>query len=115
MNASKLNQTSLEGFHFYKYKSNIKQEISENNNISKIKEENSDVPTCESSDTNDYSIRKTYRSKKFKNEEKERKGIEKCKLYNKIKNNKISGDENLCRRKIGVRKFYKQKNLEENK
>ena len=118
-NSSKLNQTSLEGYHFYKHKSNIKQEISENNNISKIKEENSDVPTCESSDTklplNDYSIRKTYRSKKFKNEEKERKGIEKCKLYNKIKNNKISGDENLCRRKIGVRKFYKQKNLEENK
>jgi hypothetical protein len=43
------------------------------------------------------------------------KKIEKSKLYNKIKNTKISMDENPCIRKIGVRKFYKQKNLEENK
>ena len=117
-NSSKLNQSSLEGFHFYKQKPSIKQEISEINNISKIKEENSDIPTCESSDSkplNDFSIRKTYRNKKLKNEEKERKGFEKNKLYNKIKNTKISSEHNPCCRKIGVRKFYKQKNLEENK
>ena len=117
--ASKLNQTSFEEFHFYRHKPNIKQEISENNNISKIKEENSDIPTCESSDPklplNDFSIRKSYHYKKLKNEEKENKKIEKSKLYNKIKNTKISMDENPCIRKIGVRKFYKQKNLEENK
>jgi hypothetical protein len=118
--ASKLNQTSYEGFQFYRHKPNIKQEISENNNnISKIKEENSNIPTCESSDTkiplNDLSIRKTYRYKKLINEEKENKKIDKSKLYNKIKNTKIGGEDNPCSRKIGVRKFYKQKNLEENK
>ena len=118
--ASKLNQTSYEGFQFYRHKPNIKQEISENNNnISKIKEENSNIPTCESSDTkiplNDLSIRKTYRYKKLINEEKESKKIDKSKLYNKIKNTKIGGEDNPCSRKIGVRKFYKQKNLEENK
>ena len=47
----------------------IKQEISENDKLSKNKEENSEIPTCESSDPklsfNDFSIRKTYRNKKL--------------------------------------------------
>ena len=90
--SSTLTQTSFCEFNFYKHKPNIKKEILENDNtFSKIKEENSDIPTCESSDPklslNDFSIRKTYRSKKFK---------------------KDNEDKN-------IRKFYKQKNLEENK
>ena len=67
-NSTSLNQTSFEEFHFYKHKPSIKQDISENDTISKNKEENSDIPTCESSDPklpfNDFSIRKTYRNKK---------------------------------------------------
>ena len=125
--SSTLTQTSFCEFNFYKHKPNIKKEILENDNtFSKIKEENSDIPTCESSDPklslNDFSIRKTYRSKKFKkdNEDKNiekdsKKGIVKTNNYNKIINIKISTDGNPLSRKIGVRKFYKQKNLEENK
>ncbi len=122
-NSSNLNQTSSEEFHFYRHKPNIKQENPEINNISKNKEENSDFPTCESSDPklsfNDFSIRKTYRNKKLKNDAggdpRGRDGVEKKNFFNKLKNTKISGNDNLCGRKIGVRKFYKQKNLEENK
>ena len=126
-NSSTLTQTSFCEFNFYKHKPNIKKEILENDNtFSKIKEENSDIPTCESSDPklslNDFSIRKTYRSKKFKkdNEDKNiekdsKKDIVKTNNYNKIINIKISTDGNPLSRKIGVRKFYKQKNLEENK
>ena len=125
--SSTLTQTSFCEFNFYKHKPNIKKEILENDNtFSKIKEENSDIPTCESSDPklslNDFSIRKTYRSKKFKkdNEDKNiekdsKKDIFKTNNYNKIINIKISTDGNPLSRKIGVRKFYKQKNLEENK
>ena len=125
--SSTLTQTSFCEFNFYKHKPNIKKEILENDNtFSKIKEENSDIPTCESSDPklslNDFSIRKTYRSKKFKkdnedkNIEKDSKiDIVKTNNYNKIINIKISTDGNPLSRKIGVRKFYKQKNLEENK
>ena len=70
-NSSTLTQNSFCEFNFYRHKPNIKKEILENDNtFSKIKEENSDIPTCESSDPklslNDFSIRKTYRSKKFK-------------------------------------------------
>ena len=126
-NSSTLTQNSFCEFNFYKHKPNIKKEILENDNtFSKIKEENSDIPTCESSDPklslNDFSIRKTYRSKKFKkdNEDKNiekdsKKDIVKTNNYNKIINIKISTDGNPLSRKIGVRKFYKQKNLEENK
>ena len=126
-NSSTLTQTSFCEFNFYRHKPNIKKEILENDNtFSKIKEENSDIPTCESSDPklslNDFSIRKTYRSKKFKkdNEDKNiekdsKKDIVKINNYNKIINIKISTDGNPLSRKIGVRKFYKQKNLEENK
>ena len=126
-NSSTLTQNSFCEFNFYRHKPNIKKEILENDNtFSKIKEENSDIPTCESSDPklslNDFSIRKTYRSKKFKkdNEDKNiekdsKKGIVKTNNYNKIINIKISTDGNPLSRKIGVRKFYKQKNLEENK
>jgi len=125
--SSTLTQTSFCEFNFYKHKPNIKKEILENDNtFSKIKEENSDIPTCESSDPklslNDFSIRKTYRSKKFKKDELDKniekdskKGIVKTNNYNKIINIKISTDGNPLSRKIGVRKFYKQKNLEENK
>jgi hypothetical protein len=125
--SSTLTQTSFCEFNFYKHKPNIKKEILENDNtFSKIKEENSDIPTCESSDPklslNDFSIRKTYRSKKFKkdNEDKNiekdsKRDIVKTNNYNKIINIKISTDGNPLSRKIGVRKFYKQKNLEENK
>ena len=126
-NTSTITQTSFCEFNFYKYKPNIKKEIFENDNtFSKIKEENSDIPTCESSDPklslNDFSIRKTYRSKKFKKDELDKniekdskKDIVKTNNYNKIINIKISTDGNPLSRKIGVRKFYKQKNLEENK
>ena len=126
-NSSTLTQTSFCEFNFYRHKPNIKKEILENDNtFSKIKEENSDIPTCESSDPklslNDFSIRKTYRSKKFKkdNEDKNiekdsKRDIVKTNNYNKIINIKISTDGNPLSRKIGVRKFYKQKNLEENK
>ena len=126
-NSSTLTQNSFCEFNFYRHKPNIKKEILENDNtFSKIKEENSDIQTCESSDPklslNDFSIRKTYRSKKFKkdNEDKNiekdsKKGIVKTNNYNKIINIKISTDGNPLSRKIGVRKFYKQKNLEENK
>ena len=126
-NSSTLTQNSFCEFNFYRHKPNIKKEILENDNtFSKIKEENSDIPTCESSDPklslNDFSIRKTYRSKKFKKDELDKniekdskKGIVKTNNYNKIINIKISTDGNPLSRKIGVRKFYKQKNLEENK
>ena len=126
-NSSTLTQNSFCEFNFYRHKPNIKKEILENDNtFSKIKEENSDIPTCESSDPklslNDFSIRKTYRSKKFKKDELDKniekdskKDIVKTNNYNKIINIKISTDGNPLSRKIGVRKFYKQKNLEENK
>ena len=105
----------------------------------KNKEENSNAPTCESSNVklslNDFSIRKSYRLKKklTKNEireeklnfspkngknakfEKEgRKLLEKNKSYNKLLTTKLSFSDNTFNRKTGVRKFYKQKNLLEN-
>lgn len=102
---------------------------------SKNKEENSNIPTCENSNVrlsiNDFSIRKSYRLKKdAKNEEEKlnlspkndknkkfekemRKPMEKNKSYNKLTNSKISFSESTYNnRKCGVRKFYKQKNLE---
>ncbi len=50
-NSTSLNQTSFEEFHFYKHKPSIKQDILENDTKSKNKEENSDITTCECSDT----------------------------------------------------------------
>ena len=103
---------------------------------SKNKEEISNIPTCENSNVrlsiNDFSIRKSYRLKRnAKNEEEEklnlspkndkskkfekemRKPMEKNKSYNKLTNSKISFSESTYNnRKCGVRKFYKQKNLE---
>ena len=131
-NSSNLNQTSSEEFHFYRHKPNIKQENPEINNISKNKEENSDFPTCESSDPklsfNDFSIRKTYGNIKNsdlginngieenkKGEKDLKKCIDKNKIYNKLKNTKISFADSSFSRKMGLRKFYKQKNLVENK
>ena len=53
------------------------------------------------------------KNEKNKRLEKEmRKGMEKTKSYNKLTNNKISFSESTFNRKTGVRKFYKQKNLE---
>ena len=129
-NNSNLNQTSFDEFRYYKYKPTKKEERSIIDNTSKNNQENSDIPTCESSDPklsfNDFSIRQTYRNKKTKNgdwgikgaEEKKyekgwRKGIDKSKLYNKLKSAKISFGDSTCNPKIGLRKFYKQK-LEEN-
>ena len=102
---------------------------------SKNKEEISNIPTCENSNMrlsiNDFSIRKSYRLKRdAKNEEEKlnlspkndknkkfekemRKPMEKNKSYNKLTNSKISFSESTYNnRKCGVRKFYKQKNLE---
>ena len=102
---------------------------------SKNKEEISNIPTCENSNVrlsiNDFSIRKSYRLKReAKNEEEKlnlspkndknkkfekemRKPMEKNKSYNKLTNSKISFSESTYNnRKCGVRKFYKQKNLE---
>ena len=138
-----LNQTSFNDFLFFKNKSKNKNNEKDNGNYYdkykfKNKEENSNAPTCESSNIrlsiNDFSIRKSYRfkNKNTKNEgsteekmnlspkneknkrlEKEmRKGMEKTKSYNKLTNNKISFSESTFNRKTGVRKFYKQKNLE---
>ena len=138
-----LNQTSFNDFLFYKNKSKNKNNEKDNENDDeknklKNKEENSNAPTCESSNIrlsiNDFSIRKSYRfkNKNTKNEgsteekmnlspkneknkrlEKEmRKGMEKTKSYNKLTNNKITFSESTFNRKTGVRKFYKQKNLE---
>jgi hypothetical protein len=103
----------------------------------KNKEENSNAPTCESSkirsSINDFSIRKSYKKRNTKNEgsteenvnlspkqekskklEKERrKGMEKNKSYNKItNNNNTTFSEHTYNRKTGVRKYYKQKNME---
>ena len=130
-NKYNLNQTSFNDFLFYKNKKNRINE--ENFDKIKNKEENSNVPTCESSNIklslNDFSIRKSYRLKKkyTKNEvsnlspknenkyEKDKKKIlEKNKSYNKLLNTKISFSDNTYNRKTGVRKFYKQKNLLEN-
>ena len=133
INSTNINQTSLEEFKFYKHKFNKIQEKKDNTRsdiIFKIKEENSDIPTCESSDPklslNDISIRKNYRNKKLrkevntieenlKNEKESKKVIDKNIYYNKLKNTKIYCADNYCSRKIGVRKFYKQKNMEDNK
>ena len=103
----------------------------------KNKEENSNAPTCESSkirsSINDFSIRKSYKKRNTKNEgsteeklnlsqkqeksrkvEKERrKGMEKNKSYNKITNsNNTTFSEHTYNRRTGVRKYYKQKNME---
>ena len=125
-----------------KNKNNDKDNDNENDNEnyydkykSKNKEEISNIPTCENSNVrlsiNDFSIRKSYRFKKdAKNEEEKlnlspkndknkkfekemRKPMEKNKSYNKLTNSKISFSESTYNnRKCGVRKFYKQKNLE---
>ena len=133
INSTNINRTSLEEFRFYKHKFNKIQDKKDNTGSDttfKIKEENSDIPTCESSDSklplNDISIRKNYQNKKLRKEgntieentkiEKEsKKVIDKNKYYNKIKNTNISYADNYYSRKIGVRKFYKQKNMEDNK
>ena len=131
INSTNINQTSLEELRFYKHKINKKQEKEENlgnDTTFKIKEENSNIPTCESSDPklsfNNISIRKNYRNKKLRNdanaidkniEKEQKKVIDKNKYYNKLKNTKISYADNYYNRKIGVRKFYKQKNMEDNK
>ena len=103
----------------------------------KNKEENSNAPTCESSkirsSINDFSIRKSYIKRNTKNEgsteeklnlspkqdknrkvEKERRKVmEKNKSYNKINNNNNTiFSEHTYNRRTGVRKYYKQKNLE---
>ena len=44
-----------------------------------------------------------------------KKCIDKNKIYNKLKNTKISFADSSFSRKMGLRKFYKQKNLVENK
>ena len=103
----------------------------------KNKEEYSNAPTCESSNIrlslNDFSIRKSYclkrinnkyeenqenklnlspKQKKIKKYEKdERKVMETNKSKNELTNNKTSFFENTYRR-TGVRKYYKQKNME---
>ena len=103
----------------------------------KNKEENSNAPTCESSkirsSINDFSIRKSYKKRNTKNEgsteeklnlspkqdknrkvEKERRKVmEKNKSYNKITNiNNTTFSEHTYNRRTGVRKYYKQKNME---
>ena len=133
--------SSFNDFLFYKnnIKNNSKNMDNENyfKNI-KHKEENSNVPTCESSNLklsiNDFSIRKSYKEKlsnkeihfdkqlnlspineKNKKFEKEgRKVLEKNKSYNKLLGDKLLFSENTYNRKTGVRKFYKQKNSREN-
>ncbi len=103
----------------------------------KNKDENSNAPTRESSNLrlslNDFNIRKSYCLKKIntknevnqrnninlspkqekikKYEKDESKGIEKKNSYNKLTNNKTIFFENTYR-PIGIRKYYKQKNME---
>ena len=138
-----INKTSFNHFLFYKNKKNKNIDV-ENKNILdryniKNKEENSNAPTCESSNIktsiNDFSIRKSYRLKKrltkkednqeekvnffqknenMKNEKEGRIILEKNKSYNKLLNSKIGFSDSTYNRKTGVRKFYKQKNLLEN-
>jgi hypothetical protein len=141
---SNLNQSSSFNDCLF-YKNNIKNNNKNTENEKyfehiKSKEENSNFPTCESSNlkisTNDFSIRKNYKEKlsnkeihldkqlnlspineKNKKFEKEgRKILEKNKSYNKLmnNNNKIFYSENTYNKKTGVRKYYKQKNSREN-
>jgi hypothetical protein len=103
----------------------------------KHKEENSNAPTCESSNIrlsfNDFSIRQNYclkkintkyegnqenklnlspKPEKIKKYEKDvTKGMETNKSIKNLTNNKTSFFENTYRR-TGVRKYYKQKNME---
>ena len=142
-----LNVTAFNDFLFYKNKKNKNNDTDvgkDKNNKDylgnlkiKNKEENSNAPTCESSNikisSNDYSIRKSYRLKKkyTKNAENEklnlspkkennktekegRKLLEKNKSYNKLMDNNMPFSDKTYNRKTGVRKFYKQKNLLEN-
>ena len=123
-----------------KNKNNNKDNDNENDNenenyYDKYKSKNKEEITCENSNVrlsiNDFSIRKSYRLKRdAKNEEEKlnlspkndknkkfekeiRKPMEKNKSYNKLTNSKISFSESTYNnRKCGVRKFYKQKNLE---
>lgn len=150
MDNNNLNITSFNDFLFYKnkkIKNNDKdkdkddKEYSDNFKL-KIKEENSNAPTCESSNikisSNDFSIRKTYRLKKknitndersiekldlspkkdkndnSNNEKEEIKLLEKNKSYNQLMDSKITFSDKTYNRKTGVRKYYKQKNLLEN-
>ena len=131
-----LNQTSLNDYLYHKNKNNKNKDIDNEKYLAKYKiknkDENSNVPTCESSNiklsSNDYSIRKSYRLKKkytqneIKTEkpkyeknrlyEKEtKKVLEKNKSYNKLLNAKISFSDKTYNRKTGLRNFYKQKNL----
>ena len=133
-----LNQTSLNDYLYHKNKNNknkdkdIENENYFNNYKIKNKDENSNAPTCESSNiklsSNDFSIRKSYRLKKkftqneiktekpknekIKKYEKEgKKVLEKNKSYNKLLNAKISFSDKTYNRKTGLRNFYKQKNL----
>ena len=138
-----LNITSINDFLIYKNKKNKNDDKNKkeylDNYKTKNKEENSNAPTCESSNikitSNDFSIRKSYRLKKkyTKNEvsmnekldlspkkeinkenEKEGKKLEKNKSYIKLMDSKISFSDKTYNRKTGVRKYYKQKNLLEN-
>ena len=103
----------------------------------KNKDENSNAPTRESSNLrlslNDFNMRKSYYLKKIntknegnqrnninlspkqgkikKYEKDESKGIEKKNSYNKLTNNKTIFFENTYR-PTGIRKYYKQKNME---
>ena len=131
-----LNQTSFNDYLYHKNKNNKNKDIDNENYLGKYKiknkDENSNVPTCESSNiklsSNDFSIRKSYRLKKkytqneiktekpknekYKQYEKEgKKGLEKNKSYNKLLNAKISFSDKTYNRKTGLRNFYKQKNL----
>ena len=56
---------------------------------------------------------KNEKNSKFEKERRE--FLEKNKSYNKLLTTKLSFSDNAFNRKTGVRKFYKQKNLLENK
>ena len=134
------NQTYFGNFVFNRNKNKKKDLNSDKDNENYTdnytlkKEENSNDPTCESSNNklslNDYSIRRNYRYKKTftKNEEtkenKEKKSdspkneinneegkkmLEKNDSFNNLINNKITFSDNTYNRRIGVRKYYKQK------
>ena len=129
-NDLKITQTSFNDLVFrqnFIRKQNINNDTDNENfsNTYKNKEENSNAPTCESSNLklslNDHSIRRSYRYKNnhIKNEETEggkeksqnegRKVLEKNKSFSKLLNNKISFSDNASKKKTGVRKYYKQK------
>ena len=124
-----------------KFKNNNNNDQDNRNYLDQIKlknkEENSNAQTCESSNIrlsfNDFSFRKSYCLKKINNkiegnqenklnlspkqdkikkyEKNEAKGMKTNKSIKNLTNNKTSFFENTYRR-TGVRKYYKQKNME---